>query len=87
MQDNFKRSQLRDAVNSQLFYFRKNIVAESKLEKEEGSECSQPQPQSQDHEYELMTTDVIMNGNVCYYMLQYNYACIHALSKQTLIHV
>ena len=61
MQDNYRQSQFRDAVNSQMFYFRKNILPDSDEKRSKGH---QSQPQSHDHEYEQMNADLIMNGNV-----------------------
>jgi len=60
-----KRAQLRDAVKTQEFYFRKSLVPED--EEEEGKTSDGPihqQPVSHDHEYTLMSVDNIVNGKV-----------------------
>ena len=58
VEENMKRAEARDAVNSQKFYFRKSVVPEDEDE-EKGA-----QPQSHDHEYTLMSIDTILNGKV-----------------------
>ena len=56
-----KRAVLRDAVRSQLFYFRKSLVPEDE-EETESSHASKPK--SHDHEYTLMDVNTIINGKV-----------------------
>ncbi len=53
-----RRSQLRDAVNSQKFYFRKSVVPEDE------EEAKDHPPQSHDHEYTEMSINNIINGKV-----------------------
>ena len=53
-----QRSQLRDAVNSQKFYFRKSVVPEDE------EEAKDHPPQSHDHEYTEMSINTIINGKV-----------------------
>lgn len=64
MEENMKRAQVRDAVSSQMFYFRKNLTPED--DEEEGEETdhapSAKEPKSHDHEYTLMSVDTIVNG-------------------------
>lgn len=56
-----KRAVLRDAVNTQQFYFRKSFVPED----EEEVELSRTsKPKSHDHEYTLMDINTIINGKV-----------------------
>lgn len=55
--ENLKRAQMRDAVNSQKFYFRKSVVPE-----DEEEEAKDHPPQSHDHEYTEMSINTIFNG-------------------------
>ena len=66
MEENMKRAQVRDAVKSQMFYFRKNLVPEDDEEEEETDPApSAKAPKSHDNEYTLMNVDTIINGKVC----------------------
>ncbi len=58
-EENLERSQLRDAVNSQKFYFRKNVVPEDEEETKDP-----PPSESHDQEYTEMTINTILNGKV-----------------------
>ena len=49
---------MRDAVNSQKFYFRKSVVPEDEEEEKDHT------PQSHDHEYTEMSINTILNGKV-----------------------
>ena len=65
-----RRAQNRDAVKSEMFYFRKSLVPEDKEEEEEeeegegASSSSSKTSVSHDHEYTLMSIDTIINGKV-----------------------
>lgn len=67
--ENMETAHIRDAVNTQKFYFRKNPFA-SRQPRSNGSGTSTPNPMSRpqtpqiavDDEYELMTVDEIING-------------------------
>lgn len=61
MEENMKRAVLRDAVRSQLFYFRKSLVPE---DEEEAELSHASKPKSHDHEYTLMDVNTIINGKV-----------------------
>ena len=64
-----KRAQVRDAVHSQMFYFRKSVVPEDDEDEDteeregEGAQAT-PTLRSHDHEYTLMSIDTIVNGKV-----------------------
>lgn len=60
MEENFRRAQLRDAVHSQKFFFRKSVIPEDEEEVDHTH-----QHKSHDHEYTLMNIDTIINGKVC----------------------
>ena len=53
-----KRAVLRDAAQSQQFYFRKSFTPEDE------EEVDSSKPKSHDHEYTLMDTNTIINGKV-----------------------
>ena len=60
----------RDAVNREMFYFRKSLVPEGDEEEElitdnkETAAATPPIVQSLDHEYTLMSINTIINGKV-----------------------
>ena len=70
MQENMRRSQQRDAVHREKFYFRKSVVPEDDEEEEEGKgegegpSVDHTHPTSHDHEFTEMTIDTIINGKV-----------------------
>ena len=59
-----KRAQVRDAVSSQMFYFRKSLIPEDDEEEDVDHAPSAKEPKSHDHEYTLMNIDTIVNGKV-----------------------
>lgn len=69
MEENMRRAQKRDAINSEEFFFRKSLVPED--EEEDGpSNPTTQQTRSHEHEYTLMTVDTIINGKVsCVWVL------------------
>ena len=62
MEENFRRAQKRDAVNSEKFFFRKSLVPED--EDDEAGPDSAATPKSHDQEYTLMSINTIINGKV-----------------------
>ena len=76
MEENMRRAQKRDAVNNEMFFFRKNLAAVDGEEvKGQGSSSGfsavisngshdESHVESHDHEYTLMNIDTIMNGKV-----------------------
>ena len=63
-----QRAQRRDAVNQEMFYFRRNTVPENDDEDKESSgdaDQSTATSRSHDQEYTLMSINTIMNGKAC----------------------
>jgi hypothetical protein len=64
MEENMRRAQKRDAVNTGTFFFRKSLVPEDVDEDEEAEPDSATTLKSHDHEYTEMSINTIINGKV-----------------------